>query len=112
MLHEQTERYDQEELEIVVDKITTHLNISIAELERRCNIPEKVLVMALNGSRTIPNKHQLSLQKFILDSGCEEVFAKKFIGDLTEEELHSKKFWYDEVRRVVREHKNKVEKED
>jgi hypothetical protein len=113
MLYQKETPFDLEELTEVVNKVITHLDISIAELERECSIPEKVLVMSLSGSRNLPFKHQLSLRSYIDKNKISSLFKEKYVlGKLTQKNLDIKKFWFNHVlvgvkRRIEREEEEK-----
>ena len=106
----QKEQYDTEELNKIVDPILEYLELSIAELEKDCSIPEKVLQQALNGSRNIPLKHQYSIQEFIKKCEIEHLYIKeKVLGDLTEDDLSSKRFWIHGVKEAIEKYREGLE---
>ncbi len=106
----QKEQYDTEELNKIVHPILEYLELSIAEMEKDCNIPEKVLQQALNGSRNIPLKHQYSIQEFIRKCEIEHLYIKeKVVGDLTQDDIDSKRFWIEGVTNAVTAYKQSLE---
>lgn len=109
----QKEQYDTDELNKIVQPILEYLEVSISEFENDCNIPEKVLQQALNGSRNIPLKHQYSIQEFIVKAEIDHLYIKeKVLGDLTEDDIISKRFWIDGVKEAIVKYKEDLENKE